>query len=83
MKQDITNILNEDEIFDLAVEIFNGEMFDLANKVFNGNMDCVKEWFNSPIMSLGNKRPFDLMFTDEGRKQVVDCLHRIEYGVYG
>lgn len=44
--------------------------------------DNAIRWLNSPVVSLGGRRPIDLWGTDEGAQMVMDVLGRIEYGVY-
>lgn len=39
-------------------------------------------WINEPNPSLGNKRPIDLVNTEEDYKAVRDVLTRIESGTY-
>jgi hypothetical protein len=45
-------------------------------------IDHVAEWMRSPIPSLGNRTPYDLIQTEAGRKQIQTVLLKIEHGVY-
>jgi putative toxin-antitoxin system antitoxin component (TIGR02293 family) len=47
-----------------------------------GNEDKAKAWVLSPNVSLGGKRPIDLLETDIGAEQVHNVLQAIEWGVY-
>jgi len=52
-----------------------------AIKTF-GSKDNAEAWLNSPAISLGMKRPIDLLVTTEGAQQVETILGRIESGTY-
>jgi uncharacterized protein (DUF2384 family) len=39
-------------------------------------------WMNTPIPALGDRTPYSLMGSEEGRRQVEQVLGRIEHGVY-
>jgi hypothetical protein len=56
-------------------------MLALATKTF-GSQDAAEAWLNSPAMSLGMKRPIDLLVTTEGAQQVETILGRIDSGTY-
>lgn len=45
-------------------------------------VDHVGHWVRSRIPSLGNHTPYELMQTEEGRRQVECVLLKIEHGVY-
>jgi len=49
-------------------------------QVFNGELDKLSNWLLKPNPSLGGKTPNDLMGTEEGLKEVKNCLDRIEFG---
>lgn len=53
----------------------------LAKEVFESEA-TVKDWLNRPNRALGGTKPLELLDTDAGVEQVVDLLHRIDYGVY-
>ena len=46
------------------------------------NEDKAKAWVVSPNVSLGGKRPIDLLETDVGAEQVQNVLQAIEWGIY-
>jgi len=52
-----------------------------AMKTF-GSKDAAEAWLNSPVMSLGMKRPIDQLATTEGAQLVEDLLGRIDAGVF-
>jgi len=56
-------------------------MLAQAIKTF-GSKDNAEAWLNSPVISLGMKRPIDLLVTTEGAQQVETILGRIESGTY-
>lgn len=47
-----------------------------------GNKESFAEWLQSPIVSLGNKRPVDFLDTSFGIQMVTKLLGRLEQGVY-
>lgn len=55
------------------------EMLDYGLEVFNNEKIKFESWLDKPNISLNNKKPKDLILSDRGRKEVLDCLNRIEY----
>ena len=55
------------------------DLIDYAISVFE-SIDVTERWFNSPIPSLGYKKPYEIC--KENKSQVYDVLGKIEYGVY-
>ncbi len=47
-----------------------------------GNTSTFKEWMNSSIIALGDKKPIDFMNNGTGIAIIHDLLGRIEHGVY-
>ena len=47
-----------------------------------GSTSVFKEWMNSPIIALGNKKPINLMDNGTGIAIIHDLLGRIEHDVY-
>lgn len=47
-----------------------------------GNMETFKDWMNSNLLALGNKRPREFLDTSIGINILLDELGRIEHGVY-
>lgn len=47
-----------------------------------GDRDKAREWLLSENRALRGNRPIDLLDTAIGFEDVMDVLHRIEYGVY-
>ena len=62
------------------VENFVGDTVDMLNKARKalGKSATVTKWLNTPQVSLGNRTPASLMYTDEGAGQVMKELGRIE-----
>jgi len=56
-------------------------IFAYAVKVFEDE-ESAREWFHSSHMVLGNRKPIDMMNSDEEAQEAEDVLGRIEYGVY-
>ena len=57
------------------------KVLSYAVQVF-GNQDTAQQWLNRENPMLGNKKPIDLLNTDQGCGLVLDILGRIEEGVY-
>ena len=51
-------------------------------KVFNGELDKFSRWLLKTNMSLGGKIPNELLGSEEGLREVKNCLDRIEYSIY-
>ena len=49
-------------------------------EVFNRELDKFSNWLLQANTYLGGKIPNELLETDEGRREVKNCLDRIEYG---
>ena len=49
-------------------------------EVFNGELDKFSNWLLKPNNYLGDRIPNELLETDEGIREVRNCLNRIEYG---
>jgi putative toxin-antitoxin system antitoxin component (TIGR02293 family) len=47
-----------------------------------GDLDSFKEWMNTRLLSLGNKRPKEFLDTSIGISILLDELGRIEHGVF-
>jgi putative toxin-antitoxin system antitoxin component (TIGR02293 family) len=56
-------------------------LLDLGTRVL-GDEDEARLWLTSPILSLGNERPIDLLDTVKGYERVKNKLLQIEYGTY-
>jgi putative toxin-antitoxin system antitoxin component (TIGR02293 family) len=52
-----------------------------AEEVF-GKSSKALDWLQTENKSLAGKRPYDLINSPEGNKQVLDLLHAIEYGSF-
>ena len=57
------------------------KLYRKGEEVFNG-LDLFKEWMNSDILSLGNKKPKEYLDTSIGISILMDELGRIEHGIY-
>lgn len=49
-------------------------------EVFNGETDKFSSWLLKSNTSLGGAVPNNLLETEQGLKQVKNCLDRIEFG---
>lgn len=56
------------------------EILDYGLIVFNNEKLKFESWLYESNISLGNKKPRFLLLSIKGRKEVLDCLNRIEYG---
>ncbi|WP_271007088.1 MbcA/ParS/Xre antitoxin family protein [Pseudomonas aeruginosa] len=57
------------------------EALEFSLWLFGNNVDATLRWLQEPARGLGHKKPVDLLMTEEGRKQVILLINRIEYGV--
>lgn len=70
----------------LAIDAFaalresDPELTKLATTVF-GQTDKAAAWFARKVSALGNEMPLRLVAEGE-RELVIDCLHRIEHGMF-
>jgi len=58
----------------------NYTIFKFGINTFNNNKMMFKGWLYRKNYSLGEVTPISLLCTEEGKKQVMSCLNRIEYG---
>jgi len=47
-----------------------------------GTKANMQQWLHSSVISLGGKRPIDLLDTSFGIRMIFNVLNRLEYGVY-
>ena len=47
-----------------------------------GSVSQFNDWLQTPLIALGNQKPFDFINNGTGISLVHDLLGRIEYGVY-
>jgi putative toxin-antitoxin system antitoxin component (TIGR02293 family) len=57
------------------------KLYSRGEEVF-GSLDAFKEWMNSTVMALGNKKPKDFLDTSLGIEMLMDELGRIEQGIF-
>jgi putative toxin-antitoxin system antitoxin component (TIGR02293 family) len=57
------------------------EILAQATAIF-GSQEEAEQWLERPAMSLGRRRPIDLLASPAGVELVQDHLTRLEYGVY-
>ena len=57
------------------------EILKYGLNVFNKDKNHFRLWLNCEIPALGNKKPSELLQTEEGMKQVYTTLARIDYGL--
>jgi len=54
-----------------------------AAKEFFGNDDeAAQRWINHPVFALGDKRPVDMIHTDEDTKLVLNLIGCLEHGMF-
>lgn len=58
------------------------QIYSAAVNLFEGDQEAAEAWLKAPAPSLGGQKPIDLLNTEEGKRQVLDLINRIEYGVY-
>lgn len=58
------------------------EILKFGLEVFNNEEEKFERWLDKSNRSLGDKVPRFLLLSEEGRKEVLNCLYRIEYGLF-
>jgi putative toxin-antitoxin system antitoxin component (TIGR02293 family) len=61
--------------------ITRADVHRLAEQVMGSKRDA-RTWLTTPAMALDQRRPVDLMVSDEGLRTVHTLLTQLEYGVY-
>lgn len=56
-------------------------LYSRGEEVF-GSLDAFKEWMDSPVMALGNKKPKTFLDTSLGIDILMNELGRIEHGIF-
>jgi putative toxin-antitoxin system antitoxin component (TIGR02293 family) len=56
-------------------------VFERALELHAGDAEETRRWLSTPIPSLNNHRPLDLLETEPGAREVEDLLGRIAHGV--
>jgi len=69
------NAEQSERIIELAKVYSRGE------EVF-GTIDAFREWMNSSVLALGNKKPKEFLDTSLGIEMLMDELGRIEHGIF-
>ena len=59
------------------------KLFYHGLEAFEGHKEDFRDWLNTSIATLGNKKPVHLMKTESGRAAVLDAIARVEHNVYG
>jgi len=57
------------------------KLYSRGEEVF-GNLDAFKEWMNSTVLALGNKKPISFLDTSMGIEMLLNELGRIEHGIF-
>lgn len=57
------------------------KVYSRGEEVF-GTMSAFKEWMNSTVLALGNKKPKEFLDTSMGIEMLMDELGRIEHGIF-
>jgi putative toxin-antitoxin system antitoxin component (TIGR02293 family) len=57
------------------------ELMAHARETF-GDGQKAKSWLATPNRALGNRRPIDLIGSEQGCQQVDEILGRIDHGIY-
>lgn len=73
--QTLLNPEQSEKIVELA------RLYSRGEQVF-GNIESFKEWMNSTVMALGNKKPKELLDTSLGIDILMDELGKIEHGIF-
>jgi putative toxin-antitoxin system antitoxin component (TIGR02293 family) len=75
---------DDDELLDVykseqAIEI--AQVISKCLDIF-GAKENMQHWLHSSVISLGGKRPIDLLDTSFGIRMIFNVLNRLEHGVY-
>jgi putative toxin-antitoxin system antitoxin component (TIGR02293 family) len=73
--QTLLNPEQSERIIELA------RLYSRGEQVF-GNLESFKEWMNSTVMALGNRKPKEFLDTSLGIGILMDELGRIEHGIF-
>jgi len=73
--QELLDISTSEQILQIA------EVFSRGNDVFESS-ENFQNWMNSENMSLGGKKPIDLLPSRYGAQMILDVIGRIEHGVF-
>lgn len=57
------------------------KLYSRGEDVF-GSIEAFKEWVDSRVIALGNKKPKEFMDTSIGIEMLMDELGRIEHGIF-
>lgn len=57
------------------------KLYSRGEEVFN-NMDTFKDWMNSNVIALGNKKPKEFLDTSIGIDLLMNELGKIEHGIF-
>lgn len=58
------------------------ELLKFGLYVFNNQEDKFNHWLSDINISMGGVIPNDIINTTEGRELILNCLYRIEYGIF-
>jgi putative toxin-antitoxin system antitoxin component (TIGR02293 family) len=56
-------------------------LFEHAAALYEGDVAGARQWLETPIPALGDRRPLDLAETEPGAREVEDLMGRIEHGI--
>jgi putative toxin-antitoxin system antitoxin component (TIGR02293 family) len=57
------------------------KVYSRGEEVF-GSLEGFREWMNSTVLAVGNKKPKELLDTSLGIEMIMDELGRIEHGIF-
>ena len=58
------------------------EIFEQATVLFEDEAKA-RAWLGKPALALGGQTPLDFARSEQGAREVLDVLERLEYGVFG
>lgn len=53
-----------------------------AVQAFFGDDEAAKRWMNSPVRGLGDKRPVDMVYSDDNAKIVLNLISCLDHGMF-
>jgi putative toxin-antitoxin system antitoxin component (TIGR02293 family) len=51
-------------------------------ELFKGDDEAAQRWLNHPVRGLGDKRPVEMVHTDEDTKIVLNLIGCLEHGMF-
>jgi len=60
----------------------NEEVVALASELYDGDLNNAVQWLLSPIRALSGDAPVDRLHSEQGRKDIINIIGRIDHGIF-